>query len=261
MNRNTGHEGALDITRRAIHYLSQSRLFQGVSVETLELLDPPPEIIFLKAGDTLIRKGEENADYFVLVSGRLHAFDEQDGKLIPLGVIRPGDGVGEISLLTKEPRSATVVARLDSEVIRFPYLSFLDLATSQPLTLLQIARTAIQRALNRKTPTNIGEYRTIGLVPMTPDIDIDCLARGLAQELQTHGRTDVVDSAFAGDLNELEQSLDFLIYKTGSRADDWSRSCLLRADLVLLVASVPGPADPGEIERNILQNLDRNIVG
>jgi len=42
--------------------------------------------------------------------------------------MHPGEGVGEIALLTNEPRSATVMARLDSEVIRFPHATFIVLA-------------------------------------------------------------------------------------------------------------------------------------
>src|SRR5689334_22175740 len=102
----------LDSRKRAIHYLAQSPLLRGINEECFQWLDPPPEIIFLKAGDTLMRQNEANWDYFVLVSGRLRTFDEQDGKLLPLATILPGEGIGEIALLTGEPQSATVIARL-----------------------------------------------------------------------------------------------------------------------------------------------------
>ena len=52
----------VDNTKKAIHYLARSPLLQGVSEENLQLLDPPPELIFLKEGETLIRKCEQNWD-------------------------------------------------------------------------------------------------------------------------------------------------------------------------------------------------------
>src|SRR5436305_13438923 len=106
------------------------------------------------------------------MSGRLCAFNEEDGKLKPLGVIHPGDGLGEIALLTNEPRSATVVARLDSEVIRFPQASFMVLAAGHPMALLQIAGTAVKRALGRSgARKKVNEFSTIALVPLRPGID------------------------------------------------------------------------------------------
>src|SRR5215831_4139128 len=109
-----------DTTERAIRYLSRSPLLQGVSEEILRIIEPPPELLSLKAGETLIRQDEKNTDYFVLVSGRLRVFKEENGARIPIGAVLPGEGVGEMALLTNEPRMATVIARLDSEVVRFP---------------------------------------------------------------------------------------------------------------------------------------------
>ena len=251
-----------DNTQRAIHYLARSPLLQGVSEEILKLLDPPPETIFLKAGDTLIRKGEENSDYFVLVSGRLCAFDEEGGRLVPQLVIHPGEGVGEIALLTNEPGSATVMARLDSEVIRFPHASFLVLAAGHQGTLLQIARTAINRALGRsESKKKIGDFRSIAIVPLRLGIDTRPTANDLAQELRVYGRICLVDQESTLNLDELEENFDFVVYTAGPQANNWSRTCLLRADLVLLTATVPGSAEVGEVEDQLLRRLDRNIVG
>src|SRR5262245_32818522 len=64
---NRGSVFMLDSRKKAIHHLAQSPLLRGVSDDVFQWLDPPPETIFLKAGDTLMRKGEANWDYFVLV--------------------------------------------------------------------------------------------------------------------------------------------------------------------------------------------------
>src|SRR6476620_620283 len=132
-------------TEKAIRYLTQSPLLNGVSEEVLRVIDPPPEIISLRAGETLIKEGELSTDYFVLISGRLRAFKQDEDRLIPIGTVFPGEGVGEMSLFTGEPRFATVVARLDSELVRFPQSTFLVLANLSPLAMLNIVRTVIRR--------------------------------------------------------------------------------------------------------------------
>jgi NTE family protein len=93
---------------RPAHYLKQSKLFQNVSDQILDEMDPQPEIFSVKAGDVLIRQGDSGTDYFHIVSGRLRVFGVlPDGKLKPLSEIYPGEGVGEMSLITGEPRSAS----------------------------------------------------------------------------------------------------------------------------------------------------------
>src|SRR5215471_17852225 len=106
-----------EATERAIHYLVRSPLLQGVSERVLRLTTPPPEMISLRAGETLIRQGDQNTDYFLLVSGRLRVYREQDGLMTLIGNVIPGEGVGEMALLSDEPRNTTVMARLDSEVV------------------------------------------------------------------------------------------------------------------------------------------------
>jgi len=246
---------------RAIRYLAQSPLLHGVSEDVLRILDPPPEMIFLKSGETLIRQADENTDYFVLVSGRLGVFKEQGGKLVPIGIVLPGEGVGEMALLTNEPRSATVMARLDSELVRFPQSTFLVLAAGQPLAVLDIARSVIGRATRRSTAGRKSDYPSIAVLPLTPNVDTRSVARLLANELERYGRSCSIDDGFTGGLDELEATFDFVVYAVDHTANNWAKTCLLRADLVLFAAAVTEPVEPGEIENEVLRKIDRHILG
>ncbi|MCI0366386.1 MAG: patatin-like phospholipase domain-containing protein [Phycisphaerales bacterium] len=252
-----------DAFEKAILYLTRSPLLRGVSEEILRSLDPPPEVVFLRAGETLIRQGDESSDYFLLISGRLHVFAESEGgNLKPIVNILPGEGVGEVALLTNEPRSGTVIARLDSEVVRFPQSTFLVLAVNDPLAALSIARTVINRA---KRQTEIGRkhaaFPAIAMLSLTPAVDPFPLALNLKRELGAYGRSECVASDFKGDLDKLEEDFNFVIYAAGPRADAWSRKALVRADLVLLVVDVASTAEPGEIEGEMLGRMDRRVLG
>ena len=65
-----------------------------------------PSLVHLEAGETLIRQGEIGTAFFLLVQGRLRVFvtDDQGGKRCINEVI-PGEGVGEMSLLTDDKTS------------------------------------------------------------------------------------------------------------------------------------------------------------
>jgi CRP-like cAMP-binding protein/small-conductance mechanosensitive channel len=66
----------------------------------------------LPEGAMVCRKGEAGGALFVLAEGVLEVTDEnQDGLRIRIARVEPGDCVGEMSLLTGEPRSADVFAR------------------------------------------------------------------------------------------------------------------------------------------------------
>jgi hypothetical protein len=60
-----------------------------------------------EAGQVVMRKGEPGDHYLLLAEGEV---DVSDGEL-HLGTCGPGDGVGEIALLHRVPRTATVEAR------------------------------------------------------------------------------------------------------------------------------------------------------
>src|ERR1700739_399251 len=90
-----------------IEQLSRSPLFADVAQGELSRVRPAPELVRLPAGQTLIRQGDTDTDYYVLVKGRLSVF-VRDGKgaVIARGRVYPGEGVGEMALLMNEPRSA-----------------------------------------------------------------------------------------------------------------------------------------------------------
>ena len=252
----------MGISEKALRYLSQSPVLSGVAIEELRALDPPPEVITLRKGETLIRQDERGTDYFVLITGRLQVFHHVDqGGLTPIGQILPGEGVGEMSLLTNEPRTATVIARLDSELVRFRQSTFLSLLERHPSSVLSIARSVIQRTYGQvSNGRKVATYPTIAVLSLSTGADASALAASLAAQLSTYGRTSQVSEARSGELDNLEQQFDFLILSAGPKVTDWSRYCLARADLVLLAVNVL-ESEIGEFEAMVLSNLKRELTG
>jgi small-conductance mechanosensitive channel/CRP-like cAMP-binding protein len=72
--------------------------------------------LFGKA-ERIFRQGEEGGSLYVVVDGEADVFVEADGQQTRVNVIRSGDCLGEISLLTGEKLSATVIATRDCEVV------------------------------------------------------------------------------------------------------------------------------------------------
>jgi signal transduction histidine kinase len=82
------------------------------------------EQVELKPGDVIIEEGASSEEMYVLVEGELMVTTSQQSKEIELAKISPGEVVGELALLDKAPRIASVRASKPSLVIRVPASTF-----------------------------------------------------------------------------------------------------------------------------------------
>lgn len=75
---------------------------------------------YLAKGDLLIKQGEKAEFVYILKSGELQAFNMVNGEKVILGNIEVGEFVGEMAYINNEPRSASIEALTDAELIEVP---------------------------------------------------------------------------------------------------------------------------------------------
>jgi CRP-like cAMP-binding protein len=103
-------------------------------------------------GEVLIRQGEQGDDLFLVLAGRLAVrVDHPDGTATEANEMEAGDVVGEMALLTGQPRSATVVAIEPSELARLSRQDFEHAAARHPDALNMF----LQRLLPRLRRTQL----------------------------------------------------------------------------------------------------------
>lgn len=102
----------------ALEHIRLTHLFDEFSLQSLtELASLSIEKRFSK-GDIIIRQGEIEDQLYILLSGRLAVSQLTDnGKILILGDLRPHEFFGEMALLTRSPRSATISAIEDCQVL------------------------------------------------------------------------------------------------------------------------------------------------
>ena len=120
--------------------LRKSPLFQGLSDEELQKLMDMAQPVSLRAGDILIKQGEPGDSAYVVIRGEFEVQKQTGQSLIKIDVRNPGDVVGEMALLSRAPRNATLIAKTDGEVLRIPQEAF--------ETLLQSSTTAAMAVLH-----------------------------------------------------------------------------------------------------------------
>ncbi len=215
----------------------------------------------IRRGETLIREREHGEEAHVLLSGRLVArVRDEDGEIRLVGEILPGELLGEVSLVHPGPRTATLIAARDSEIVTIPRDVFLSLLEHHPSLALGIAGIIIAR-WRRSTSGYVRQSpRVIALVPAGSTTGVFAFEEALSRALLATGRS--VARASVSDhldqlvLEELETANDYVLLSMDGVASPRNDLCLAHADSVLLVADVGrAPTPPNAVERAALQIL------
>lgn len=98
--------------------LSRVAIFAPLSDDELEQLAAASKGRIYAPGEAIVRKGQEGTSMFVIIRGSVRVQIPESTYQKTLGKLGEDDFFGEMSLLTGEPRSASVVAEEETEVLR-----------------------------------------------------------------------------------------------------------------------------------------------
>ena len=101
------------------------------------------------AGQVLTREGEHGSEFFIVLEGEVEV--RQADRVI--ATRRTGDYVGEIALLDKRPRTASVVATTPVSVEVLSRREFVSLLAEAPELSEQIMATMARRLAELETET------------------------------------------------------------------------------------------------------------
>lgn len=127
--------------------LRQQPLFKCLTDEQLDTLLPRGKMVHFGRGETVIRQGENGDSMFILVEGEANVIAERGGRSKQVADFKAGDCFGEMSLLTGELRSATVVANSDCEVVEIDKTVLAPSLKDNPELLAQLSELLAQRQL------------------------------------------------------------------------------------------------------------------
>jgi small-conductance mechanosensitive channel/CRP-like cAMP-binding protein len=106
-----------DDQAEALSILRDEPLFGCLSDEQLTQLVSQAHLNIFGRGEPVIEEGVAGDSMFVLLRGAANVFVSKNGSTIQVATLGAGDCFGEMSLLTGEPRSATVRAQTDCHVM------------------------------------------------------------------------------------------------------------------------------------------------
>ena len=113
-----------------------------------------------KKGEILIREGERGECAYVIEAGNVEILVQRDGQPIQIGVRGPGSLIGEMAMIDDKPRTATVRAVDDCDVLEITREDFARRVDAADPVLKMVMRVITTRYRDM-----IGRTETIKFVP------------------------------------------------------------------------------------------------
>jgi NTE family protein len=238
----------IEAPKSLVEKLSALPLLESVEPHLLDAISEEFEWFSLPGGQLLFSQGDTDDSLYVVLSGRLGAFlHGDDGKEILIRQMPAGETVGEMALLSGQPRSATVVALRDSEVARLSKAAFTKLIDEHPKALRFITDLLVRRL---RQPPRLAPAaqaaRTAAIFPLDRDLAATNFARSFAKAFEELGlKACVIDRNSAARpiewFNALEEDHDIVLYEADFEPSQWTRHCLRQADRLILLADATRP--------------------
>jgi predicted acylesterase/phospholipase RssA/CRP-like cAMP-binding protein len=251
-----------------------TNLFGPFEKSALHELQAAVEWRHVAPGTLLFQQGDLGDGLYIVINGRLRAVTSTpDGSERVLGEVGRGECVGEIALLTGEPRMATVYAVRESDVVRLSHELFARLLERYPQAMLQIARLVARRAQQPvRKPSTPNAVTNIVLLPAGPDVPLTAFAQRLEAALSSYDSAIYLDAqrfdnaigkdgaaqtpehdpanlALLGWFSQHATRYRYSIYLADYSWTEWTRRCLHQADRLLIVGQAGADPTPGPMEQ------------
>ena len=99
------------------NFLKTLQLISDLKPQEIESLVDSMETVELSSGEYLFHEGDSGDAAYIIRKGRVRVIKESAGNIL-LSILKPGDLIGEMSLLHSEPRSAGIVATEEVSMLR-----------------------------------------------------------------------------------------------------------------------------------------------
>jgi NTE family protein len=192
----------------------------------------------LPGGVRLYAAGDAADTLYLVRAGRLGVFKHEEGQEPHfVGVIKPGEPAGEMSMIAGTAHTATVVALRDSEILALPRETFFAAAATNPELMTELARLMILRA--RQTTSNVAEPTVFGFLGQSAQpvrefvalVESEVAALGFTVKVVTSAALKSAAEWFSA----VEESHDYVLYTAERDEAAWAHLCARQVDRLFLV--------------------------
>jgi len=243
---------------RTAAFLRNVPVLAGLSDDLLEQLAAQVSEAFVGAGEWIMHQGDEAESLFIVRSGRLEVVDEGPPETL-VRILRRGDVLGELALLRRGTRSASVRAQRDAELLELRRSAFESLIEQAPSFAVGLTRAmGAQLAASRSPVVAATPPRSIAVVALDAGAPVSSIADLLVDALSRHGSVVHLTEGGLPAIDQAEHSNERVVMSGGDA--DWVELGLREADLVLAVTT--GRPESGWLARSTaLQGCEVIVCG
>ena len=213
------------VDRYPIVLLTMAKRLTHILPRLLLHIDFALEWVQVNAGQVIFHDNEESDAIYIVLNGRLRLVEDQkDGGMTARAEFGQGESVGELEVLTETPRSGTLHAIRDTELVKFPRTLFNSLAQEHPNITIKISKIIASRmravvddsakfagkeaaagAMSNKRKSTMN-LRTVAILPVTAGVPVvefgNRLMNALTQVGPPNGATSLNQAAILNHLGK-----------------------------------------------------------
>ncbi|MFP4416635.1 MAG: Crp/Fnr family transcriptional regulator [Fibrobacterota bacterium] len=157
-------------------------LFKDLSKADREAICKAMILRKFQAGQIILHEEDnENHTFFIIASGIAHVtVQTNEGKNAILASLHKGDFFGEMAILDGDPRSASIIAATDCELLMLYRRSFMEILQKYPPLTIQMLMTMSRRI--RKSNRHINTLSLMSVYGRVADVILQ-LAREQGQKI------------------------------------------------------------------------------
>ncbi len=234
-----------------------SRLFGSLDDEHIHhILSVATEKIF-ESGQYVFKQGEVGHSFYIVLSGRFRAIEDTENGIFILGDITIGEPIGEFSLFTKEPHSASVIALRRSALLCINDEQYLSIVQEFPVIANTLTKFIIERLRrNAHQRKKDAAPKNIAVVNLQPTNDVSAFTSAIEEQFKSMGLgINIYDNqTHTEDSNQdifenMEKNTGLNFLNCGVEHLEWAKDCIAYCDLIIVATSFYEDTSLYEIEK------------
>ncbi len=246
-------------TNEALCHEALQSLFGEMSPAQLQHMLDKTSLLEFEAGQYVFEQGQPGNTFYIALTGRFRALQDTDEGIYILGDISAGEPIGEISLFTREPHSASVIALRRSSVLKLEDDDYHELVQLFPAFASSLTRFVIERmrrnALHKKMD---GAPKNIAVVNLQHGNDVSAYTSAIEQQLLAMGLQIRIWDASAYSEEHYKETFDNMEKQAGlnflvcdAQHPEWANQCIAYCDLVIVATGFHESSDLYPIEQQL----------
>jgi small-conductance mechanosensitive channel/CRP-like cAMP-binding protein len=138
------HDDTLQQARSAV---GKQAFLQLLDADQTDQLLKDAKLLRFGRGEIVIEQGDHGESMFMLLQGEADVFVSANGSKSHVATLKSGDYFGEMSLLTGEPRSATVRATRDCEILEIEKETFAEILHENEALVQKLSELLAKRRM------------------------------------------------------------------------------------------------------------------